>query len=143
MNNTARLYNCASCHCQVIVCSHCDRGNIYCGSICARVSRTLNHRIANRIYQNTFRGRQKHALRQSHYRLRQKNKIKKVTDQGSSEMAFNDLLLPSKNTDKKTLLKKMHCHFCVKNVFSYLRNGYLRYALRKGEIKLLRFNDTG
>ena len=143
MNNTARLYNCARCHCQVIVCTHCDRGNIYCGSICAKKSRTLHHRLANHIYQNTFSGRQKHALRQSHYRLHQKNKIKKVTDRGSTKTPINDLLFTSKNIDKKTRPIKIHCHFCVKNVFPYLRNGYLRTTPRKRDIKLLRFNGTG
>jgi len=29
MQSSARLFNCARCRRQVVICSHCDRGNIY------------------------------------------------------------------------------------------------------------------
>jgi hypothetical protein len=32
---TARLFLCARCRAQVLICSCCDRGNIYCGEGCA------------------------------------------------------------------------------------------------------------
>ena len=143
MNNIARIFNCARCWCQTIICTHCDRGNIYCGSICARESRTKNHRISNQIYQKTFRGKQKHALRQSHYRQRQKEKAKKVTDMGSANTPLHDLLPTATNENKKTISEKMHCHFCGKNVSRYLRNDYLGYYARYQKNKFIHLNDTG
>lgn len=140
MNNTARLFNCASCRCQTIICTHCDRGNIYCGSDCARKLRTQNHRIANRIYQKTFRGSQKHAARQKRYRLRKKQK---VTDQGSALISQNDLLPATENDTKKITSEQMHCHFCKKIVSHYLRNGYLRYYVKNKKNNLIHLHDTG
>ena len=124
----------------MIVCTHCDRGNIYCGSSCATQSRIQNHRIANQIYQKTFRGKQKHSARQRHYRLRQKQK---VTDQGSAPVSQNDLLPVTENGAKKIVPALMHCHFCGKIVSPYLRNGYLRYYTQDKKNNLMRLNDTG
>jgi hypothetical protein len=39
MDTDARLFNCARCHRQVVICSRCDRGNLYCGSQCAQSAR--------------------------------------------------------------------------------------------------------
>ena len=36
MQSSARLFNCARCRRQVVICSHCDRGNRYCGKRCAQ-----------------------------------------------------------------------------------------------------------
>lgn len=136
---SARLYQCDRCHRQCIICSDCDRGNIYCRFACAAQSRTQNHRIANHNYQKTFRGSQKHAMRQRAYRLRQKQK---VTDQGSIEISPNDLLPTTENDNKKIISEKICCHFCGKNVLPYLRNGYLGYHAQHNENKLLQFNST-
>ena len=140
MNSTARIYNCVRCRHQCIICSDCDRGNIYCGSICARQSRTQNHRIANQIYQKTFRGKQQHSVRQRAYRLRQKQK---VTDQGSVLSSQNDLLPASENDAEKIGFSQTHCHFCRKKVSPYFRNGYLRYYTLNQKNNLVRLNDTG
>lgn len=103
--------------------------------------------MSNQIYQNTFLGRKKHALRQRRYILRQQEKIKlkknKVTDQGSALISQHDLLLITGNDNKKTMNEPMHCCFCKKSVAPYLRNGYLRHTQRPKENKLLHFNDTG
>lgn len=146
MNTTARIYNCACCHKQTLICTYCDRGNIYCSLNCAKQSRVLNHRQSNARYQKTFFGRQKHAARQGRYRLRKINspcEIKKVTDQGSIKIQPDDLLCAQNNMNKKTMLESPHCHFCRKCVSPYLRNGYLRYHARDQNHKLLRINDTG
>ena len=121
MNKSARLYNCAHCHVQVVICSDCDRGNIYCNLGCSKKSRIRNHRVANQKYQKSFKGRQKHAERQQRYRQRQKEKNKKVTDQGSPILSPNDLLQPKPNENKKPIC----CHFCGKEVLPFLRIGYL------------------
>ena len=43
----ARLFLCARCQAQVLVCSCCDRGQIYCASGCAREARRQAQRAAN------------------------------------------------------------------------------------------------
>lgn len=86
---TARLYQCALCSAQVIICSNCDRGNIYCGVYCAKQARLENHRKSNRLYQKSFIGKINNAHRQSRFRERQN---KKVTDQGSLAKPRSDLL---------------------------------------------------
>jgi len=119
MCRSARLYNCARCHHQVIICSHCDRGNVYCSGQCAKQSRLEKQQQANGRYQSTAKGKHCHATRQQHYRQRQKQK---VTYQGSVDLALYDLLLAEPEGDKTVkkaaispLLtdKSAHvCHFC-------------------------------
>lgn len=125
---SARLYQCVRCHRQCIICSDCDRGNIYCGHGCAQQTRIQNHRISNQKYQKTFRGKQRHAVRQRNYRLRQKQK---VTDQGSAETPINDLLPPLKNDTKCRLKNVACCDFCHASVSDFFRNGYLRHFRNK------------
>lgn len=72
---TARLYNCARCHSQVVICRHCDNGNVYCQS-CAPVAELESHRRADAKYQQTERGRKNHKARQQRY-------LEKMTDKGS------------------------------------------------------------
>ena len=97
MCRSARLYNCARCHHQVIICSHCDRGNIYCSGHCSTQSRLEKQQEANCRYQSTAKGRHGHATRQQHYRQRQKQK---VTYQGSVDLAAYDLLLVEPEAEK-------------------------------------------
>lgn len=124
---TARLFYCARCSEPVVICSRCDRGNIYCGSTCSGQTRILYHRIANQKYQHSLKGRQKHGERQRRYRERQNEKKKKVTDQGSSDLPPNDLLPSEPNEDTSRQPNALYCHFCGEPVSSFLRNGYLRH----------------
>lgn len=71
----ARLYNCARCHCQVVICRHCDHGNLYCPQ-CAPLAFRESHRRADAEYQKTDRGKQNHKARQQRY-------LEKMTDKGS------------------------------------------------------------
>ena len=132
MKKTARLFNCAHCQSQVVICSYCDRGNIYCGPRCSQHARALNHRIANQKYQKTIRGRQKHAERQRRYRQRQ---TKKVTDQGSPYLPPNDLLPVEPNEGKSGQSEPILCHFCGEVVSSFLRNGYLRHHIQESLLR--------
>jgi hypothetical protein len=110
MEHSARIFNCLRCHCQVIICSHCDRGNIYCGSICSQEARLKSVRAAGKRYQNTFRGKLKHARRQKRYRER---KLKKVTHHTSHITTVNVLLPPDANESTEvTENNKVCCHFC-------------------------------
>lgn len=122
MNKTPRLFNCHRCTNQVVICSHCDRGNIYCSKSCATQSRLENHRRSNQLYQRTFHGRQLHALRQKRYRQRH---TEKVTDGCSVEIPPNDLLRQPKNEKKSAPTGVTHCSFCGAPVSAYFRNDFL------------------
>jgi hypothetical protein len=128
MEHTLRLFSCARCHTQTVICSHCDRGQIYCGSECSIAARLQSKRAADKRYQLTPGGKMKHALRQRRYRERL-NKI--VTDHGSHSPTQNALLQPVKNEAKEMMESQddlsKRCCFCKKSVSSWLRNGFLRH----------------
>ena len=87
----ARLFLCVRCKAQVLVCSHCDRGQIYCAQGCAQTARRDAQRAAGRRYQASRRGRVNHAARAGRYRARQNN----VTHQGSPPHRSDDLVMAS------------------------------------------------
>jgi len=87
----ARLFLCVRCKAQVLVCSHCDRGQIYCAQDCAQTARRDAQRAAGRRYQASRRGRVNHAARAGRYRSRQN----KVTHQGSPPQPADDLVMAS------------------------------------------------
>ncbi len=121
MENSGRLFNCHYCKNQVVICSHCDRGNIYC-SQCSTSMRKKSVQAAGKRYQSTFRGKSKHAARQSKYR---QSLAKKVTHQGSLLLANNALLLEEPNaawvakSDKE--VNRDCCDFCNRQCSPYLR----------------------
>lgn len=123
MEHTARIFNCARCHRQVIICSCCDRGNIYCSSACSLEARQESMRFAGKRYQNTYQGRLNHAKRQKRY---MEQKLKKMTHQGSQGIITNDLLLVIKNEDLKIISRDgLRCHFCGCNCKKLLRTSFL------------------
>ncbi len=67
----ARRFLCARCRAPTLVCSHCDRGQIYCAAGCAAVVRQQSQRDAGRRYQDSLRGRFRHAARTRRWRERQ------------------------------------------------------------------------
>ena len=89
MEPSARLYLCARCHVQVVVCRRCDRGNRYCGRLCRGLARAEARRQAAQRYQRSWRGRLAHALRSRRWRQRQaaarrdNGDAQNVTHQGS------------------------------------------------------------
>lgn len=137
MDNSARLFNCARCRAQVIICSDCDRNNIYCSRRCSVISRKKSQQAAGQRYQNSRRGQLKHADRQRHYRERQKEK---VTHHSSPVLPRNDLLLPELYKQAACLAHSVthdvHCHFCKRFVFVFLRTGFLRHHTRLDEKNL-------
>jgi hypothetical protein len=70
MDRPARLYLCARCRAQVILCSRCDRGNPYCGRPCWHQARKQARREAARRYQRSRSGRIAHAQRSRRWRQR-------------------------------------------------------------------------
>ena len=67
----ARRFLCARCRAPALVCSHCDRGQIYCAAGCAAVARLQSQREAGRRYQRSRPGRFVHAARTRRWRQRQ------------------------------------------------------------------------
>lgn len=130
MENTARLYHCARCHRQVVICRHCDRGNIYCAQGCAEAARKEGLRAAGRRYQRSRQGRLRHAERQRRYRARRQ----KVTHQGSLSSSPDDPLVtgPERPTgDRPTgpgLANDLCCHFCRRECGLFLRHDFLHRA---------------
>jgi hypothetical protein len=124
-----RLFLCARCRAQVLICGCCDRGQIYCAGDCARQARHGAQRAAGRRYQLSWRGRLAHAERARRYRARQKN----VTHQGSPLPLSNDLLaLASAATMSDAVVSgdtsrpAWHCHWCGCRCPPFVRQGFLR-----------------
>jgi hypothetical protein len=76
-----RTRYCHTCGAVFCICSHCDRGQCYCGPACRREARQQQLRAANRRYQQTDGGQRLHRMRQRGYRLRKAEG--RVTDHGS------------------------------------------------------------
>jgi hypothetical protein len=129
MCRSARLYQCARCHRQVLICSHCDRGNIYCAGDCSDLSRKEKRKEAQKRYEKTDKGKKAKAKRQQRYRQRQQ---KKATHQGTKRLSLYDLLLLELEKLKKQL-QKCHftncihhcCHFCGAQCQELLRLFFL------------------
>lgn len=136
MEHSPRLYYCALCHAQSIICSHCDRGQIYCSDTCSRAARLKSCREAEKRYQHTPGGKHKHAARQKRYRERLS---KKVTDHGSVTPIADGLLDSVKNKTMEVDMEQEHriirCCFCKRAVSSWFRNGFLRYYSTRSAIK--------
>jgi hypothetical protein len=125
----ARLFVCVRCRTQVLICSCCDRGQIYCAGGCAREARYHAQRAAGRRYQTSRRGRLAHAVRARRWRARQKN----VTHQGSPPPPPDDLVPPgsavtasepSPSPDARRWT--WHCHWCRCRCSQFVRQGFLR-----------------
>lgn len=82
---TYRLYNCRRCEVQVLICTRCDHGNIYCGGECSQIRRRESLHRASARYQRTRRGAARHAARQRIWRASQQQKM---THQGSPSGAL-------------------------------------------------------
>lgn len=128
MELSTRLYNCVRCHIQVIICSPCDRNNIYCGSTCSRVARVRSCYLACQRYQKSLRGRHKHAERQQRYRVRLKKKVTHHT----SPVLLPRVVLPQRPNERNSAAAEghLHCHFCGKPCSPFLRRDYLRQSGR-------------
>ena len=113
---SARLFVCAGCRTQALICGCCDRGQIYCAGECARRARRGTQRAAGRRYQTSRRGRLAHAVRARRYRARRKN----VTHQGSPPSPPDDLLPPGSlaiasgatASGERPGRSASHCHWC-------------------------------
>ena len=132
MEPTPRLFLCIRCHEQVVLCSWCDHGQIYCGNVCAFFARQKSLRLARSRYQKTFIGRRNHAACQARYRAKLK---KKVTDHTSPPVVQIVPMQSRVNKPKKTengqIKPTLTCCFCKKNVSAWIRNDFLRRRSHK------------
>jgi len=133
MDASARLFHCARCHCQVILCRRCDRGHVYCANGCAQQARRDSLRCAGARYRVSRRGRLCNAARQRRFRARQQ----KVTHHGSAAVAASAVLtmaltLPDEAAcnggERRT--EAIHCHRCGEACSPFLRRDFLRSTAR-------------
>ena len=124
IDDTARLYHCARCHAQTMICRCCDRGNVYCPE-CALPAHQEARRRASQRYQKSRQGQLHHAARQRRYREKQ---TEKMTHNGSLEAES-----PVAHSTKQNPSISWHlaaaeiigCHFCGEICSPFLRADYL------------------
>ena len=133
MEPIARLYHCRLCHSQVLICSSCDHGQIYCSKRCSSAARIKSVKLAGSRYQKTFNGKCKHAARQARYR-KKKNQI--VTHHSSIHVmpcaSMQEVKNNSNHSEKEHTKSIFTCKFCNVTVSEYVRNDFLhRISTRK------------
>ena len=141
MEPVGRMFLCGCCRAQVVLCSRCDRGNVYCGPACAASRRRESVRAAGRRYQRSRSGRFAHAARARRYRARRQN----VTHQGSAAVGADALLVPVAEMPPPTLpslptvaamavplalVLPPRCSRCGASRASAVRQGWLRHHRR-------------
>lgn len=138
MDPSARLFLCALCRKQTLVCKSCDRGQRYCSKACSEIRRAQLKREANQRYAATRAGRHNSAKRQSDSRARQRAKKDEVaeivTGQGSAPAAPPDKLVRDRsdsiNKPQTNQPTDMRCHFCNQCCDPLLRSDFLSPAQR-------------
>ena len=156
MTRSARLFLCARCRDQVLLCSHCDHGQQYCSRTCSGIRRRERRRETARHYQSSVRGRLKHAARSASWRSRQRRSVRadapqdqanKVTHQGCADGGVPGPLIgcdpPSAsavNIDIAPLVESaptgngtisfapLRCRRCAQLVLPHVRLRYLRHG---------------
>jgi len=153
MDQPARLYLCARCRAQVVLCSRCDRGNRYCGRPCRRQARAEARRQTVQRYQRSWRGRMAHAQRSRRWRQRRAaaagrgEDAHNVTHQGSQPVvgaaplaawthdstsnALHDIAAASTPQDLAiaTVTTCWTCRRCGARQSAALRLGFVRHGL--------------
>jgi len=132
MDPVGRFFLCGRCRAQVVVCSRCDHGQIYCGEACSQAARRESQRGAGRRYQKSRRGRFAHAERARRHRQRRRQK-NNVTHQGSPEPPPDGLLAANSMAAARrpqtpanpASFAARHCHFCGCRCAAAVRLGFL------------------
>ena len=136
---SARFFLCALCRKQVLVCRRCDRGQLYCSSVCSEQRRAQRQREARARYASTRAGRRNNAERQRRYRACLREQCppdsEKVTDQGSVPSGPTDKVVvdpsgasPAHNRYQPT---NMRCHYCGQCCDPLLRADFLPVPQRR------------
>jgi hypothetical protein len=150
MERPARLFLCARCRVQVVLCSRCDRGNRYCGRPCWRQAREAARREAASRYQRSRRGRMAHSARARRWRQRHGGRgggEQNVTHQGSQPTvaaaplaawthdtasigpeATAAALTPAPAPQQPVSAALWYCRRCAAPQPTWLRQGFLRHG---------------
>lgn len=88
------------------ICSHCDRGQVYCSPGCRDATRRLQLRAANLRHQRSEEGRLDHRDRQRAYRRRLAGSaitsaVENVTDHGSNDHVSYDIVRAAPSNDSE------------------------------------------
>ena len=137
----ARLFVCARCRAQVLLCSRCDRGQRYCGRVCSRAARQDSRRETARRYQRSRAGRLAHAARSRRWRHRQCAQAGRdgaastnfVTHQGSPLTTAGAPLPPCEQAAEPKPVDTVVnvapiCRRCAAALSLWTRQGFLRHA---------------
>ena len=142
---SGRVFVCARCQAEVLICSDCDRGQRYCGSECSAQARRVGQREAGRRYQSSRAGRFAHARRARGYRQRRRQQQqppststststspKIVTHQCSQEPCAGDVLRPKLDVGRQATgceaEPRVVCRWCARACHSVVRRGFLRHG---------------
>jgi hypothetical protein len=154
---TGRLFLCARCQAQVLVCSQCDRGQRYCAAECADLTRLSRQREAGKRYQQGRAGRHNHAARMHRWRKRRAAAVKIVTHHRSQATPADAVLAGNEsapaippdsqpqspcsptasepiahcataNTRRAVLAPVWRCHWCQSACPALVRQGFVRHS---------------
>ena len=145
---SGRLFVCVWCGREVVVCSCCDRGQMYCGGECSGQARRQTLHRAGRRWQRSSQGRRMHAARMARYRANLAKgsdvvvvgmpdegwRRKIVTHHGSPPPATGDLLAGGATVMPRGDASPAEppgpamtqCHWCGRCCLLPLRRGFLR-----------------
>ena len=124
-----RMFACALCQREVLLCSGCDRGQRYCSVGCGQQARRTSLRQAGRRYQDSREGRFAHARRARRYRQRQKI----VTHQASQAGAMagtvaTDPVVAEVAAAAALAAPAWRCWRCDGVCLPVVRRGFLRHG---------------
>jgi hypothetical protein len=124
-----RMFACALCQREVLLCSGCDRGQRYCSVGCQQQARRACLRKAGRRYQDSRAGRFAHARRARRYRQRQKI----VTHQASQAAPLPTTVVVEPVLAEVALASAVtvpawHCWGCGGVCRPEVRRGFLRHG---------------
>jgi hypothetical protein len=143
VRETIRRFLCAGCRVVAYVCTACDRGQRYCSDGCARGARRRSQRESDRRYQNSERGRLKHAERARRYRQRcrsvtEHSAVVSLEQDVPTTSATSEVSTPSSaqetgttfasesSTDEVAHFGKVNCHRCRRWCDPWIRHAPLR-----------------
>jgi hypothetical protein len=158
-DHPARLFVCARCREQVLLCSRCDRGQRYCGRVCSRAARRQSLCAAASRYQRSWGGRIAHAARSRRWRQRCREQVRDqasaveaaaadgggvdfVTHQGSPTPPPDAPLPPSDEPadaaiDAGTSPSTAQCRRCAAPLAPWVRQGFLRHGMRRWPARVI------
>jgi hypothetical protein len=127
MPDAGRLFLCARCRAQVVVCRTCDFGRSYCSPECADDARRASLLAAGRRYQHSLPGRTKHAARQRRYRqrLREMAHLPCVLDAADAPPATNSTTAASASLPPMGGANPSGCCHCCECTCRVVRVGPL------------------